>query len=100
MCVTKKNGMMNFLTIEETKMGTNYELIDNLSKSDVPKHTSQDWFIDRIDVLYHCKNKINPRSSERGQSKRKCYSVSTQFLLYTTQIQIQNTTRPGVPSGF
>jgi hypothetical protein len=43
--------MMNFLTIEETKMGTNYELIDNLSKSDIPKHTSQDWVIDRIDML-------------------------------------------------
>jgi hypothetical protein len=47
----RKNDMMNFLTIEETKMGTNYELIDNLSKSDIPKHTSQDWVIDRIDML-------------------------------------------------
>ena len=37
--------MMNFLPIEETKIGTNYELIDNLSKSDVQKHASQDWFI-------------------------------------------------------
>jgi hypothetical protein len=45
MCVTRKNGMMSFLTIEETKMRTNYELIDNLSKSDVPKHMFQDWFI-------------------------------------------------------
>jgi hypothetical protein len=45
MCVTRKNSMMTFLPIEETKMGTNYELIDNLSKSDVPKHMSQDWFI-------------------------------------------------------
>jgi hypothetical protein len=31
MCVSRKNGMMNFLPIEETKMGTNYELIYNLS---------------------------------------------------------------------
>ena len=50
----RKNDMMNFLTIEETKMGTNYELIDNLSKSDIPKDTSQDWVIDRIDMLWLC----------------------------------------------
>ena len=43
--------MMNCLPIEETKMGTNYELIINLSKSYVPKHTSQDWFTSNRRVM-------------------------------------------------
>ena len=65
MCVPRKNVMMNCLSTEETKMGKNYELIDNLSKSDVPKHTSPDWFIDRIDVLWLCSAPTNACHSNR-----------------------------------
>jgi len=82
MCVTRKNGIMNFLTIEETKMGTNYELIDNLSKSDVPKHTSPDWFrpYRRAMALFRAGSLL--LAIETGRYARPPVPVKIDFVLY------------------
>jgi hypothetical protein len=74
--------MMNCLPIEETKMGTNYELIDNLSKSDVPKHTSQDWFISYRRVMALFRAGSLTLAIETGMYAKRQFWWKIDFALY------------------
>ena len=89
MCVTRKNGMMNFLPIEETKMGTNYEFIDNLSKSDVPKNTSQDWFISYRRVMALFRVGSLPLVIETGRYAKPPVPWKIDFVLYVIKTALK-----------